>query len=417
MLGAIPAVLLLAPPARDAAAGPSSSDDVDAADDAPDAVAQRRAAGARRLVQPAATHELILRAIDAIKVVRGRAQRPLPHVRQPDARAARHGDPGGERVPPRHAERGAELFLLFSGADTAVKARLATRKVLPGLQLLAAPDEFAPILKVLRTIKHLCMGEARHMDELWRAKAIPTCAPRRGHHLPDSAWAPPTARDAQPVRQRALPTCQINAAPGGGRRRRRAAHPPEHHRGRLAAQAVRAADHVRHRQGRARAELKQHSGVQFYLGLLSTSYWQEAALDALLVWLNDELAHVERYMKTAHGVGQLSVVMEARSNVAFVNMLDALSKIVYTSTNRALGKIDPNLGHSCACCSRASRTARVRPLLLKVLTSLYERHQSPKQLVKLRSALLEGIQHSDPGVLVKKVASELYEAFKTHDIL
>ena len=54
-----------------------------------------------------------------------------------------------------------------------------------------------------------------------------------------------------------------------------------------------------------------------------------------------------------------------------------------------------------------------------VLTSLYERHQSPKLLVKLHALapLLERIQGSDPGVLVRKVASELYEAFKSHDIL
>ena len=31
---------------------------------------------------------------------------------------------------------------------------------------------------------------------------------------------------------------------------------------------------------RARAELKQHNGVQFYLGLLSTSYWQVSRLQA-----------------------------------------------------------------------------------------------------------------------------------------
>ena len=65
------------------------------------------------------------------------------------------------------------------------------------------------------------------------------------------------------------------------------------------------------------------------------------------------------------------------------------------------------------------RDARVRRLLLSVLTSLYERHQSPKQLVKLHSLapLLERIQESDPALLVRKVASELYEAFKTHDLL
>lgn len=52
---------------------------------------------------------------------------------------------------------------------------MATRKVLPGLMQLLAPDDFAPelVLKILRTLKHLCMGEASYMDELQRAKAIP----------------------------------------------------------------------------------------------------------------------------------------------------------------------------------------------------------------------------------------------------
>ena len=40
------------------------------------------------------------------------------------------------------------------------------------------------------------------------------------------------------------------------------------------------------------------------------------------MWLNDEPAHVERYMKTPRGISQLGVVMEARNNAAFVNMLD-----------------------------------------------------------------------------------------------
>ena len=397
------------------------------------------------LVQPSSSHELILRAIDSIKAVldlRGRSPRndlcrtfvglevlELLVLAIPEINASH----------PRHAERGAEIFVLFSSADAVVKARMATRKVLPGLmQLLASPDEFAPelILKVLRTIKHLCMGEAAQMDELQRAKAIPHlvallrhAGPVAQRPSPLSPWRGPHYSEMRNQCVNALYLlCQINrsrqeaAAVDGalpilqtiieaGTPLRQFALP-------IMCDIAKASK-------RARAELKQHNGVQFYLGLLSTSYWQEAALDALLVWLNDEPAHVARYMQAPSGVAQLSVVMEARDHAAFVNMLDALSKIVYTSapTNRALGKIDPSLGHSPfvrVLISRLSHPdARVRRLLLSVLTSVYERHQSPKQLVKLHdlAPLLERVQEADPGVLVRKVASELYEAFKTHDIL
>jgi hypothetical protein len=153
---------------------------------------------------------------------------------------------------------------------------MATRKVLPGLmQLLAAPDEFAPELqvKILRTIKHLCMGEASYMDELQRAKAIPHLIgllrlQRGGPHFAEMRnqcvntlyllcrinrsrqeaaaidGALPMLQEiieqASPLKQFALPImCDIAKA-----------------------------------SKRARAELKQYNGVQFYLGLLSVSYWQ-----------------------------------------------------------------------------------------------------------------------------------------------
>ena len=176
---------------------------------------------------------------------------------------------------------------------------------------------------------------------------------------------------------------------------------------------------------RARAELKQHNGVQFYLGLLSTAYWQEAALDALRVWLIDEPAHVARYMASPYGVSQLSVVLEARSNSSFVNMLDPLAKIVHASApvNRSLGKIDPSLGHSpfvVALIARLSHpNALGRRRLLDLLTSLYARHQAPKQLVKLHglAPLLQGMLADDKAVIVRQVASELYVAFGAHEIL
>lgn len=161
---------------------------------------------------------------------------------------------------------------------------------------------------------------------------------------------------------------------------------------------------------------------------------QDPALDALLVWLNDEPAHVERLMKTPQGIAQLCVVMEVKHMGTFSNMLNALSQIVYKSTviNRALGKVDPSLSASPFVTSLIRRLssnglerrshpldALVRRLLLTILTEIYRKHQEPKQLVKLHhlSALLKGIIDQDKAVLVRQVASELFESFKLHDIL
>ena len=55
------------------------------------------------------------------------------------------------------------------------------------------------------------------------------------------------------------------------------------------------------------ARRKQHNGVQFYLGLLSTEYWQESALDSLLVWMTDEPSHVAKFMSSPQGIQQLQV--------------------------------------------------------------------------------------------------------------
>ena len=84
----------------------------------------------------------------------------------------------------------------------------------------------------------------------------------------------------------------------------------------------------------------------------------------------------------------------ARSNAAFVNMLDALSKIVYASraVNQALGKIDPQHGGSPFVRVLLERLghpdARVRLLLLRVLTSLRAARgaQAPRQAARPRAA-------------------------------
>ena len=107
-------------------------------------------------------------------------------------------------------------------------------------------------------------------------------------------------------------------------------------------------------------------------------------------------------------------------------MLEPLKKIIYVSApvNRALGKLDGG-GYSCSLFVSAligrlgHPDALVRRLLLDILTCLYEKHPSPKQLVQLHrlAPLLESMQVEDQAVLVRQLASELILAFRAHNIL
>jgi hypothetical protein len=243
----------------------------------------------RLLLHPATGHELVCLAIDGIKAVldvrrlgvHGRAAprndlcRTLVSLEVIDLLVAAIPVINAEQ--PAHAHRAAEIIWIFSTSDTAVKARIATRKVLPGLmRILASPEEFDSelILRVLRTIKHLCMGgrekAAVHMDELQRAKAIP--------HLVALMRLKRKDRPFELMRNECVTAlyllCQINrsrqeaAAIDGALpllQRIIAEGSP------LKQFALPIVCDIAKASKRARAELKQHNGVQFYLGLLGTA--------------------------------------------------------------------------------------------------------------------------------------------------
>ena len=119
------------------------------------------------------------------------------------------------------------------------------------------------------------------------------------------------------------------------------------------------------------------------------------------------------------------VVLEARNNASFINMLEPLHKILYSSPpiNRALGRIVPELGHSPFVRALVRRlrhpNALARKRVLSILTLIYERHQAPKQLVEKHELepVLRAIKLSDPGVLVQQMASQLHRSFEAHDVL
>ena len=65
------------------------------------------------------------------------------------------------------------------------------------------------------------------------------------------------------------------------------------------------------------------------------------------------------------------------------------------------------------------RSAIVRRMLLEILTSIYEKHASPKQLVEKHrlKPVLANIKEHDPVVIPREIARNLYSSFQIHDIL
>ena len=61
----------------------------------------------------------------------------------------------------------------------------------------------------------------------------------------------------------------------------------------------------------------------------------------------------------------------------------------------------------------------VRRMLLEILTSIYEKHASPKQLVEKHrlKPVLANIKEHDPVVIPREIARNLYSSFQIHDIL
>ena len=116
--------------------------------------------------------------------------------------------------------------------------------------------------------------------------------------------------------------------------------------------------------------------------------------------------------------------METR-NSSFVNMLEPMLKIAYNSSsvNQALGRLDARSGKSPFIVALVSRlehpNALARRMLLAILTSLYEKHRSPKQLVARHKLvpLVRRLSTRDPGVLVQQIASQLLRAFEAHDLV
>ena len=111
-------------------------------------------------------------------------------------------------------------------------------------------------------------------------------------------------------------------------------------------------------------------------------------------------------------------VLDTQTPATFQNLLDSLKKILNASPriNQALGesrfvpKLVERLDHP---------TPVIRVNLLRMLTSIYEHHRSPKALVMDYdlTRVVDRLVLHDKAVLVKEIAGQLQKAFRANDYL
>ncbi|KAM3508113.1 hypothetical protein MY10362_001390 [Beauveria mimosiformis] len=173
-----------------------------------------------------------------------------------------------------------------------------------------------------------------------------------------------------------------------------------------------------HSGSKGRRYLWQNKGLEFYVSLLTDQYWQVTALDAILVWLQEETANVESYLIDGSFTRAIiSGFNTNRLNSFDSNLLEPLLKLLRLSPGVAASLAKPEmfagiaqrLGH---------KKAVVRLNLLRLVRTIIDACDTAlgngDGTTSLNSAqirsLMEVIQtlaEIDSAVLVRNLAAEL----------
>lgn len=177
-----------------------------------------------------------------------------------------------------------------------------------------------------------------------------------------------------------------------------------------------------HSGSKGRRYLWQNKGLDFYVSLLSDQYWQVTALDAILVWLQEETANVENHlMDNGFSRAIVSCFGTNRLNAFDFNLLEPLLKLLRLSPGLTISLAKPEmfagitqrLGH---------KKAVVRLNLLRLVRAIMDVCEpgalgSGDGARTLNSAQMRSLMDSiqvladkDSAVLVRNLASELVKA-------
>ncbi|GAA5843686.1 hypothetical protein JCM5353_001293 [Sporobolomyces roseus] len=162
--------------------------------------------------------------------------------------------------------------------------------------------------------------------------------------------------------------------------------------------------------------LWQHDGVRFYLQLLSKdTYWINASLEAVLAWLQDELARVEDCLLEPQAVESLVQLFCKSKSAVFELMLEPYHKILRTSPRLAsrlatqsgfVKRIVERLEHS----SKAIVQLNLLRITKTVFDSLSDRRDRDR-VVKLLMPAITRVAEEEKTVLASQLAKSLSTEF------
>ncbi|KAG0280987.1 hypothetical protein BGZ96_001333 [Linnemannia gamsii] len=310
-----------------------------------------------------------------------------------------------------------QVLLIFSQGDSPVKELLAKRPIVH--RMLSSLQNLTPSLCImmLKCIKNISMN-SNTLDVLQNASAINTLVQVLGERT--SSF---DTRAYQDVCNHVLTTlfnlCRLNKA----RQEEAAQAGLIPHLQQIAESssplkqfALPILCDMAHAGRACRNSLWHNDCLPVYLRLFKDPHWQVNAMDAVLVWLQDEATDVEQILLQPSSLNLfVQAFLTAKAN-SFENILEPLYKIVRFSPSIARGIAVPPLFHRLLD-RLAHPKAVVRSNLLRILRAIFEVHPERLQIVAKYGIAQQvaRIAAEDNAVLVKELAKEILDVFEESD--
>ncbi|GAA6058273.1 hypothetical protein JCM3770_004335 [Rhodotorula araucariae] len=306
------------------------------------------------------------------------------------------------------------ILLLFAQSDHKVKEAMARRAIL--VRLVKAADVLEPELLavLLKTLKNLSMVPAA-LDPLQHAGAIEmlvevlaqTYRGRLAAEIQNHAVNAlfnlcrlSKARQAEAAAAGAIPLLQRIV----------------HDSSPLKQFALPILCDFAHAGKACRKLLWQHDGVALYLQLLKDTFWVNPALEAILVWLQDETTRVEECLFAQSAIDALARLFCKTKSTVFENLLEPLHKILRTSPALA-AKLAVQSGFIKRLVERLERAshALVRLNLLRITKTVFDALQHDRRdrdkAVRILAAPVARLASEDKAVLSRQLAKSLAAEF------